>query len=317
MAFDFIIAVVLGLITLGVYLGGRFHAKRVAAGTSTHDDRHIFKRVVLGLLAATILMVAWSSWVQVDTKNIGVMTSFGRPTEPLDNGPHVVWPWQVKNELDGAVQTDSYAGLGTPTPCVTVRIARQATACVDMSVKWQLVKDEATLTFQDYREFDNVRDSLVRRELGATGDEVFAAFDPLKFDDAGVSQVPSNDTLSKQATTVLQRRAGGKIKVENVVVNYIKLDDATQQKLNEHNAETAKTNVAIQSQKTATAQAVANERLAASLSKDPNVLTARCFDIYELAINKGQQVPMAGMMGCWNAPGNALALLGSGNNKPS
>lgn len=316
MAFDFIIAVVLGLITLGVYLGGRAHAKNVAAGKTTQDDRHIFKRVVIGLLTATVLTLAWSSWVQVDTKNIGVMTEFGRPTQPLDNGPHLVWPWQVKNELDGAIQTDSYAGQDD-TPCVTVRIARQATACVDMSVKWQLIKDEATGTFQDYREFSNVRDSLVRRELGATGDEVFSTFDPLKFDDAGVSQAPSNDTLSKQATTVLQRRAGGKIKVESVVVNYIKLDDATQQRLNEQNAETAKFNVATQAQKTADAQAVTNQKLAASLSKDPNVLTARCFDIYELAINKGQQVPMAGMMGCWNTPGSAMALLSNGNNRPS
>ena len=315
MAFDFILAVVLGMITLGVYLGWRAHRKNVAAG-KTQDIGHIFKRVVIGLLTATVLTLAWSSWVQVDTKNIGVMTSFGRPTQPLDNGPHAVWPWQVKNELDGAIQTDSYAGQDD-TPCVTVRIARQATACVDMSVKWQLVKDEATTVFQDYRAFSNVRDSLVRRELGATGNEVFAGYDPLKFDDDGVSLAPSNDALSKQATTVLQRKAGAKIKVESVVVNYVKLDDATQQKLNEHNAETAKTNIAIQAQKTAKEQAKANAELAASLSKDPNVLTARCFDLYELAINKGQQVPMAGMAGCWNTPGNALALVGSGNNKPS
>ena len=33
--------------------------------------------------------------------------------------------------------------------------------------------------FLDYRDFDNVRDNLVTRELGAALNEVFSNFDPL------------------------------------------------------------------------------------------------------------------------------------------
>lgn len=272
-----------------------------------------YSTIALYILAA--LFVLWSSYNPVSTKNVGVVSTFGAPGENLDNGLHFVLPWQKVTELDAAIQTDSHAGQDD-TPCITVRIARQATACVDISVRWQLQQSSAHQVFQDYREFSNLRESLVTRELGATSTEVFKEYDALAVDADGNSTAPSNDKLSQQATTILQNKAGGQILILNVIVNHVGLDEPTQRKLNEQNAELANTRIATQKQKTAEAQADANGKLADSLSKDPNVLVSRCYDLWATAIDKNYQLP-AGSLVCWPGSQSALVLPGVGGNKPN
>jgi acetone carboxylase gamma subunit len=61
----------------------------------------------------------------------------------------------------------------------TVRLANNSTAFVDNSVRWRVQRAAAGELFLDYRDFGNVRDNLVTRELGAALNEVFSNFDPL------------------------------------------------------------------------------------------------------------------------------------------
>jgi regulator of protease activity HflC (stomatin/prohibitin superfamily) len=270
------------------------------------------KRITVGLWIAGILMLGWSSWTQVDTRNVAAVTVFGSTYDTLDDGAHLVQPWTVVHELDAAVQVDTHSGGS----CITVRIAHQATACVDMNVKWSLLQDKADVAYQDYREFDTIRNSLVTRELGATSTEVFATYDALAVDKDGNSTAPSNASLSEQATTILQKKANGIIKVDSVVISYVKLDDPTQKRLNDLNEETAKTRTAIQSQKTADAQAEANRKLAGSVSNDPNVLVANCLEIIQTAVDKNYPLP-AGGVNCWPGSGSTVVLPSVGGNRPN
>lgn len=138
------------------------------------------------------IFLAFSVLVTVETKSVGIVTSFGRPVGTLDNGLHVVAPWEKVPELDAAIQTDSHVGTDKETPCTTVRIANSSTACVDNSVRWRLKHESADDLYRDYKDLHNIRDSLVTRELNSVLNEVYATYDPLKaVRDADTTGLPS------------------------------------------------------------------------------------------------------------------------------
>jgi hypothetical protein len=77
-------------------------------------------------------------------------------------------------EMNGTIQIDNHTGEAA----TTVRLGNNSTAFVDISVRWRIQPAAADELFLDYRDFDNVRDNLVTRELRAVLNEVFADFDP-------------------------------------------------------------------------------------------------------------------------------------------
>jgi hypothetical protein len=73
---------------------GRTRALRVAA--------------VAGGLAIFVLILG--STTIVSTRNIGVVTTFGRPGATLSNGLHIKAPWQSVTEMNGTIQIDNHTG---------------------------------------------------------------------------------------------------------------------------------------------------------------------------------------------------------------
>lgn len=268
----------------------------------------VAKWVSVALFALTGILVIASSVVMVSTKNVGVVTSFGKPIGSLDNGFHLVAPWQKVTELDGAIQTDSHAGTDPKdtSPCTSVRIAHQSVACVDNSIRWRIQPGAADRLFRDYKDFANIRDSLVTRELSAALNTVFKDYDPLATDDKGNTISPSQDVLSASVTKLLQAQIGDDIDVKNVIVPIVHFDDQTQGRINALQAEVANTRIAKQKQQTADATAEANRKLADSVSKDPNVLVSNCFDILAQMVKDKQPVPAG--FSCWPSGGSAVVV---------
>jgi len=73
--------------------------------------------VVAGGLAIFVLILG--STTIVSTRNIGVVTTFGRPGATLSNGLHVKAPWQSVTEMNGTIQIDNHTGEAA----TTVRLA--------------------------------------------------------------------------------------------------------------------------------------------------------------------------------------------------
>lgn len=264
------------------------------------------KLVTFALLGIFVVLTGFSSMTIVPTKNVGIVTTFGNPEGTLDNGFHWKAPWDKVTELDGTIQTDTH----TETQ---VRLANQGVAFVDNSVRWRIVEDEADELFKDYREFENIRDSLVTRELAASLNTVFEDYDPLATNEAGELTVPGLEDLSSELTIALQEKVGDGVEVISVIITKVKLDDATQSRLNALQTEIANTRIAEQSALTAEAEALANEILSDSVSEDPNVLVSKCMDLLNEMISSGMTVPPA--FSCW--PGSQSALvLPSANNPP-
>jgi regulator of protease activity HflC (stomatin/prohibitin superfamily) len=272
--------------------------------------------VVLALVAVTSSLVT-----KVGTKDVGVVTAFGRPTgRDLPNGLHLKKPWEKVTTLDAAIQPDEFTG----DDCIEVRIADSSTACASLTIRWHIAETEASTLFQNYRSNDvneTIRHSLVVTQMKAAVNDVLGQFNPLANvnaaanagqDNTQISATPDLDAFSRQIEDQMNQRLaamnGGRaqILIDSVTMSFLRLADSTQAKINAYQAEVGNTRIAEQQEKTAAAQAQANRALAASVSKDPNVLVSKCLDTLEEMVKAGQSVP-AGFT-CWPGGGSNLVL---------
>lgn len=254
------------------------------------EDRRGVRIIAAALTAIAVLFAILGSFTIVGTRQVGIVTSFSRPTgATLDNGLHFKPFWQNVSEMDAAIQIDRYVGDHR----IQVRLGNSSTALADASIRWNIKQNAADQLFVQYKEFNNVRVNLVERNLQVALNEVFATFDPLAPQNLDRSPLPA---LSAKALELLRQKVGDQIEILDVSVPVIDFDDATEGKINQLNAERAATAVAKQAQKTADAQAEANRKLASSVSNDPNVVVANCIN---KALDKG-----ISPLGCW--PGNGV-----------
>jgi regulator of protease activity HflC (stomatin/prohibitin superfamily) len=258
---------------------------RVTAKSAAGRTRAVRVAAIAGGLAVFVLILG--STTIVSTRNIGVVTTFGRPGGTLSNGLHLKAPWQSVTEMNGTIQIDNHAG----EQATTVRVGNNSTAYVDNSVRWRIQPAAADELFLDYRDFENVRENLVTRELRAALNEVFADFDPLAPENSEGANVQA---LGEDVAEKLRAKVGEQVEIINVIVPLVNYDEATQARINALNVEKANTRIAEQRAKTAQAEARANEILAESVSDDPNVLVSKCLD----AAREARISPL----GCWPNP---------------
>ena len=75
----------------------------------------------------TIFVLVLGSTTIVSTRNIGVVTTFGRQGGTLSNGLYAKAPWQPVTEMNGTIQIDNHTGEAA----TTVRPGNNSTAFVD------------------------------------------------------------------------------------------------------------------------------------------------------------------------------------------
>lgn len=277
-----IVMIVVSLIVAGVAALGWLATREEKARTRR-------RTVVIGALSAAVLFFLLGCFTVVGTRQIAIVTTFGRPTGvSLNNGFHGKWPWQMTHQMDGAVQIDKYVKDGNHDERIMVRLGNQSTAWADVSIRWQLKQHAAPELFQQYKTFDNVRVNLIERNLSVALNEVFAAFNPLDPQNLDVSPLPN---LAKRAADLMRKDVGGQVDIFDINVPTIQYDQGTEDKINQLNQQRAQTSIAVESQRTAEAQAKANEILSRSISNDPNVVVQNCITA---AISKG-----ISPLGCW------------------
>jgi len=290
-----IVLVVLLLIAVGAMIS--------AIKSKSSDTKGISAIVAVVVFVIFAVVGFFSTFTTIPTKDIGITTAFGAPTGYLTNGAHFKAPWEDVTLMDGAIQTDTHNKEVDKELCIKVRIAHQIVACANTYVKWQVNETSVDNLFQNYRAFDNIRDSLVTKNLQSVLNEVFASYDPLSVDPrTGASNAPELSVLSKQALAQTQTAVGNNIKVFELSVTVLNYDDATQAKINALQGQVAQTRIAEQAVQTAAQQALANEKLAASVSNTPNVLVSKCLDM----VAEGKAALPAGFS-CW--PGGSSAVV--------
>lgn len=256
MTWNIIVFIILAIPTALLLAAGLFMDKA--------DDRLGARlgAAAVGSLAALVLI--FGSFTVVGTREIGVVTTFGRPTGELPNGFHFKAPWSKVTEMDGAIQINTHTGDDAPL----VRLANNSMARVDNSV------------------------NLVTRQLITALNEAFETVDPLS---EAHSDGIDTTQMGERVAEMLRERVGDQIDIINVLTPVIHYDEGTQSRVDGLNTERAQTRIAQQKQLTAEAEAEANRKLAQSVNRDPNVLVSKCLD----AARDNKTSPL----GCWPGTG--------------
>lgn len=257
----------------------------------------LFALIPLGLL---LVVGSLSIVTTVEAKQVGVLTTFGKPSErTLPSGLHFKAPWQKVTDIDATVQTDEYRG----DDCITVILADKNTACISATNRWSVSKENANDVYADFRSDDptkNLRDAVVSTEFKA------AVFDA--FGDYDATQEAAADTaaLAKEVKDALLVATDGLVNIERVTISYIKPGEKVQDKIDAIQAQVAQTTIATEKKITAEKEAAANRELSDSISNDPNVLVSKCLDL----ISDGSLVPPAGFS-CWPGGGGGVVIPGT------
>ncbi len=247
-----------------------------------------------GLVLAAIILLAATITI-VPTRNIAVSMAFGRPTGTLGNGFHLIAPWETIETYDAAIQTLKLSGEQGDKPGMLVRLANAATARVDVTVQWQIDPDaDITQLHLDYRNFDNIQENVVKRQLAGALNVVFETYDPLlalKQGQSGTGQV----TLAQLAEKVhaeMNRILPRGMLMRSVVIPLIRFDPKVQEALDKYQQTLAETQIAEQRRKVAEQLKAANDILA-SANNTPGVLYQNCLDLTERMAQQGKALPAA------------------------
>lgn len=277
--FSIILIAALALIAIGLFVASRFAGGDKVIPETRYSNERVIKGVrkpltiaSAGTLLATLIVTAMFSFTIVQPRTVGVVVAFGKPVDTIGHGFHLKAPWEKVEKLDGAVQNDIYSG----ETAIPARLGNNGKATVDASIQWQLKTDDAMSVFLDYRTFEGIQSNLVDRNFKAAVNEVMAEYDPLN----AVDPAEGGQDLAALSLAVqekMQEKVGTQIEIRSVTLPIINFDEATQTRINELQAETAKTRVAEQKKQTSTAEAEANEILEQSIT--PETLTSKCLDI--------------------------------------
>ncbi len=270
--------------------------KRVAGPPDSRnyepDNTRLATVVGLVLIAGGLFTVMWDSFTIVPARNVGVVNTFGKAEGALDNGFHWVKPWSSVETIDATVQNINLSA--DAKNCITVRLANQTTACVDVTVQWNIdQKANANELWQRYRGNNddvvgNVGRNVVERELRRSLNVVFETYNPLSVLAAGATPQVKTDDLAASALGEMKGHVDAGIVVDTLRISVVHYDDTTQQKLNGFAQALADTQIATQQKLTAEQQKQANDLLAAASSNDAGVKYQNCLNLLKDLAAKGQ-----------------------------
>lgn len=277
---------------------------------SDEDDRPLWRAGAGVVLLLSLLFTVMSSFDIVATRNVGIVTTFGKPVDTRPNG--LAWhaPWSKVSELSEAIQLQSFQGsnYGDPGSAIKVRLANNSAAYVEENLNWRLKQGSAGQLFQDYATFDNIKENLVDKQAQVALSKTFATFnpqtsapvvDPTAPAQAGVVPAAAQGAdLPAMAATVkkdLQDAVGSEIEIIDVRIPGIFYDDATQQRIDQYNQKVQETKNAAQDVVTAHQQQLASAQRAAQAAPDLKVAIFNCINAM---VDKGQSPA-----GCWGQVG--------------
>jgi regulator of protease activity HflC (stomatin/prohibitin superfamily) len=314
-----IVLVVIGVAWLLVF------ARPLTLGRGTARERPLsLRRWAVIPLALAFLVLVFSCLTTVAAKNVGVLTTFGKPSErTLAPGLHLKWPWQQVTELDGTIKTDEYRG----DSCIYVRIGDGSKSCVTIAHRWQIIPDRASEIYGNFRSDDpteSLRDAVISTQLKSVTQDVMSHYNPVqnlqvvpgaKAQGASLDFAPDYDQISRDIAAGMEERYGDDPLVTTVAitVSYVSLSETTQSKIDAFIAEVANTRIAAQQAETKVNEAKGNRALSDSISNDPNVLVSKCFDVVAEAQKSKYQLPAG--FSCWPGGGSAVVVPGGAGGR--
>ncbi len=281
----------------------------IVAALLTKDDLVSLTAGVFVLVSIFTLFM--STFQTVGAKQIGVPVTFGKPSGGvLHNG----WNW--KNPVtevhifDGSLQTERYSSdkndAGDP---IQVRLFTGSVASVNVTFQWRLADDNSVKTvYLNYKDPQNINLNLVKRSLQQSLNIAFETYNPYAAliaaqqagqNNPGTQQVAISYTdLQATAMKVVRSELAAQgVQAVSMTISGINYDGNTQHELDALGTAIAQTQVAIQNEKTADAQAAANRTLNASQATG-TTLQQLCIQMSQKVLEEGHSLPPG-----WNCTG--------------
>jgi len=244
-----------------------------AAWSLFAEDRGLVLSSAGALAVLGLLCTLFASANTVPVRNVGIVTSFNKPTgETTGSGLHWVAPWKKIRDWDASIQTDDSK--------TQVRISTGAVATVQNKVRWQVKPEAAPRQFTDYKgDFKNMKANLFEIEKQAAFNEAFADYNPI----ANVDKVTGQSkydlgSLADEVKSILERKLGSDFTIHSVVIPLIEHDKATQGAIEQFQQVVTQGRTLEQQNKNADTQLA----IAAKLKNLPEGYTVnRCLDIAE------------------------------------
>jgi regulator of protease activity HflC (stomatin/prohibitin superfamily) len=286
--------------------------------SSNEDTKAVstLSAAVLGVLSVLSIVIASAD--KVDTRNVGIVTEFGRPVGVRNTG--ITWhmPWQHIYEMSEAIQLQAFDGesYDKPGTAVQVRLKNNSAAYVSLNLNWRLRPGSAPKLFENYGGsnadvFSEIRENLVDRQAHVALANEFAKFDPTSNLETGPDgQLRGNLTavdLAQMAVNVkndLQAAVGEDIEIVDVRIPRLFYDGETQRRIDAFNQKVQETQNAQQDIITAQKRKEANDLIAQSVHGDLAVVIAQCINEQ---INKNRDP-----QGCWPIGGSPMIQMPQG-----
>lgn len=203
----------------------------LAAAYSLFSPRATKGVVVAGAAVATLLGIALTvgaSANSVPVRNVGIVTSFNKPTgEVTGSGLNWVAPWQKIGEWDASRQKYDHIGADKAVP---VRTGTLATAGVELLIEWQVRSENAPRQFMDYKgDFDAFRGQRVGVQLDGAVNDSFADYNPLANIDAKTGNLNVDlKPFADKVKSFAQERLGSDIEILSVTIIRVNHDEKTE-----------------------------------------------------------------------------------------
>jgi regulator of protease activity HflC (stomatin/prohibitin superfamily) len=269
------------------------------------------KWVGVGLIILALLFTFFRSFSIVGPKEAGVPIAWGKADvdSPMKSGWNWKAPWVSVKKISTTRQTDMFNNSKKDDEDnvryhgdVNVRLGNNNEGYLYVTLQWQPNDDAVGSIFTDFRADDPTQrlyDAFVQPALYESANKAAGTYNPTaklaeiaSSNDpvASISEVnlsPDTDAIGKALLTDLETRVKEAsddeplVDIISVAVTYVNFDEATNNAIANFQAEVQKTINSQQAIKTAENLAAANEKIAASISKEPGVLISRCLDIIE------------------------------------
>lgn len=269
-------------------------------------------------LLLVIFTIFMASFKVIGTKDIGVPVTFGKTSgHVMHNGWNWKSPTTQVHVFDGALQTEKFStdkeDEGDP---IAVRLFTGSTASVNVTFQWRLESDDnVKQVYLNYRQPDKINTNLVKRALQQSLNDVFGQYNPYASLIAAQAKGNGDTPGLQQVTTTyedLQAEALAKLRIEmapqgvsvvSLTIARIDFDSKTQNNLNALGTAITQTQIALQNEKTASAQAESN-RLLNSTPASGTTITQLCIQATLKMAEEGH-LPGAG----WNCIGPSTATV--------
>lgn len=234
------------------------------------------RRIGSILVICALVLTAFSSFTIVGTNKIGILTSFAKPVDAVDNGFTAHEPWVKVVEFDASRQYLRFQGKGNDKDAdddkkewatIPVKMEGEAKANVTVVVAWQMKastaeqKKQAIDLYRNYKTFARLTENYVAANARSAAQKTYDRINPLV-----TGKNPTFAAISDTMLNEMKGLVGSEIEIISVQVTDADYDDKTDESIKAMQSEFAKTTLAEQQKITNQKVSEANAALVNALN---------------------------------------------------